>query len=377
MASTTEIGSWLERLGAISDGEELTEATYRVTAPSPIDFDDSIVRMVDAGQAVHPFGSLPAHLSVLCVPRAKDATHFETLGTATALGAMLTLALDRRVHVASAEVPLAMEGVTDQRTFLPLPEVADRSLTCPVDIDAKQALEALLMRFRGLPEPDQAVIGGAMELHYAGVVLQTTDLNAAYALVVAGIERLSREYAAGDLQWDHWEDAQRLDACFEELSLSAEQRDRLRTELLRDRQLRLRQTFAGYVRSRITDAFWRIEIPQCTPMLRMNPDGSSSFHGVGSPEQAIPIDQLVPREDESLRRRLLASYDARSSYVHSGLRQIDLLSSMRSQIPHDPKATAPLPYAALRCILRVLIVSELTERSEPAALPDIKLRHNE
>jgi hypothetical protein len=83
------------------------------------------------------------------------------------------------------------------------------------------------------------VIGAAAELHYASTLLFDLDPNAAYALCVAGLERLSRAYGAAPAEWAAWEDAQRLDRVFEELSLSESQQDRLRQELLKNRHLRL------------------------------------------------------------------------------------------------------------------------------------------
>jgi hypothetical protein len=133
------------------------------------------------------------------------------------------------------------------RTFLPTGLVLDRSLAGPLWPGSQADIDTVLKQLFGLGPDDRDAIGAAIELHYAATLLYDVEPpNAAYALAIAGLEHLSRAYGAAPVEWPDSEHADRLDKVFLDLALTSEQSERLRAELLLNRHLRLRQTFATY-----------------------------------------------------------------------------------------------------------------------------------
>jgi hypothetical protein len=381
---------WLERLERLEQvpptQEEFrvnwAESMKRIASPSPLAFDWSIIRIVGSGRLVQAIGQTPTHLGVLIWGDRKSQDQsieagsapgqsLEDQALAAQIGALLTLATNRRIQVGASDVFVTMEG-TEQRTFIPSLQVLDSSLTGPVPTDVRTRFEDLTSLMWGLPPEDSGPIGAATELHYASTLLFDVDPNAAYALCVAGLERLSRAYGSPPGEWNAWEDSRRLDQVFREISLTERQADRLRQELLVNRQLRLRQTFSSYICGSLPDNFWSHQVESFHPLIRMDPDGNSIFQEA-VPGPVLGIDQFVPRDADSLRSRLLASYDARSSYVHEGRAQDRAMVSTMEQITGNPTVgRTPLVFAGLRQILVSLILQELTTRSRPRPLPNIK-----
>jgi hypothetical protein len=363
---------WVDRFRALDASTRPLLKMNRVSAPSALSFEGSIVRVAETSQSVYSFGAWPARLSVLAWPDTVGPTLADHAVVAQ-LGALLTLATNRKIQVAAGDTALDQEG-SDQRFFLPVSQLPDRSLFGPIEGDVRESFEDVLTLLIGLPASDRKAIGAAVELHYAAVLLYELDLVAAYSLVVAGLEVLSREYETVPADWQSWEHASRFESVFEELSLGPEQVARLRNELLTDRQLRLRQGFARYVATSLGAQFWDLELQDFMPQLQTEPDGSMRFSGV-IPGQSIRIGQLVPFDKPELMRRLLASYDARSSYVHAGERHLDLTSSVQSRTGGTAGKPRPLEFAGIRLILRELIWAELKARSIATTLPDVHLFH--
>lgn len=373
-----ELFDWLGRLETLETSPHTSaihEHLHRVFAASALDFDGSVVRMIDARQEALSFGRIPGRLSVLAWPDAgPGAQSLEDQAVAAQLGAVLTLATNRRVEVAASDLPLTMEG-TNQRTFLPTNLLLDRTLAGPIEVDTRAELVATLGRFYGLATYDRDVLGAATELHYAAALLFDVEPNAAYAMAIAGVERLSRAYGPAPLDWSAWDQAERLDRVFADLALTEEQIDRLRHELLQDRHLRLRQTFASYVVQSLTDDFWQLELEDFVPALTMTSDGVATLSGMtrGTP---VPIGRLVPSDRGVLRRRLLRSCDARSSYVHEGARRSNAMTALATQlIGADPGPAEPVEFAGIRTILRTLILAESQERSQTRPLPGMLFMH--
>ena len=229
----------------------------------------------------------------------------------------------------------------------------------PIPSDAQATIESLFKKLLGVPEEHRGALGAAVDLHYAAVLLHDLDLNAAYALAVAGIETLSRHF--GDLRsdWSDWAESARFDRVFDELALLQEQRDRLRQEMLADRQLRLRQGFAQYASERLPDDFWTLNVRDFVPNITMTSEGVARFEPV-SESDVLPIERLVPVNRSLLRRRLLAAYDARSAYVHEGGQTVNAWTSLLATIPMPASAKTPIEFAGLRRILTALIERELT-----------------
>lgn len=372
-----ELFAWLERLKEMAQQPEagFGQRLHRVVAPSSIDFDGRMIRVQDVDQEVWSFPNLPWRLAVLIRPDlGSRGGSFEDQAVAAQLGALLTLVTNRRVEVAAADVAVGVEG-SERHTFMPSNFLQDRSLTGPVGGDVGALWESMLRKIYGLPELDRAVVAAAIELHYTSVLLVNVEPNAAYALCTAGIERLSRRFGEPTSDWETWEDAKRLDTAFQDLGLTDLQIRRLRDELLANRHLRLRQTFARYVVETLQDDFWALDLEDFVPMLTMDTaSGDATFVG-WRPETPTPVASVVPRERDELRRRLLASYDSRSSYVHEGTRRTELADAVRLRLGEDVGPKAPLPFAALRLILRSLIMQEVESRTSGRELPVVLLFH--
>lgn len=374
-----ELFDWLQRLAAVEQEApqqtpEVHENFHRVFAPSPLDFDGSIVRVVDARQEVYSFGRVPGRLSVLAWPDVgSQPNQLDGQAIAAQLGAILTLATNRRVEVAASDVPLTMEG-TSERVFLPTGSLVDRSLGGPINVDARAGLEETLGLLLGLSESDRDVVGAAIELHYAATLLFDVEPNAGYALAIAGLERLSRSYGEPPIEWAAWEHAPRLDRAFADVGLTDQQINRLRDELLQDRHMRLRQTFASYVAESLPADFWLCRLEDFAPTLTMAPNGAATFSGM-APETPVPITRLVPSDPTTLRRRLLSSYDARSSYVHDGRRRPVMATTVTQLVGKESVPSAPIEFAGMRAILRTLVVAEAKKRSQPRSLPRMLLMH--
>jgi hypothetical protein len=371
-----ELFSWLGRLESLTQDAPagIAERMHRVLAPSVFDFEGAIVRVLDARQEANAFGGLPGRLSVLCWPDVPKEPSLSDQAVAAQLGAVFTLATNRRIQVAASDMPLTPEGST-MRTFLPTALVLDRSLAGPLGPDPKGKIDSMLSQLYGLDDDDRDAIGAAIELHYAATLLYDIEANAAYALVIAGLERLSRAYGGAPVKWPHWEQAPRLDRAFSELKLTTEQIDRLRGELLQDRHLRLRQTFASYVVDSLPDVYWQTELEDFVPGLSVQPDGSMRFEQWQA-QTTNPVSLFVPSDRALLRKRLLRSYDARSSYVHEGARRAALIATASQTVGHEGTAKAPLEFVGVRTMLRALIMQEAATRTRPARLPKIAMTHS-
>lgn len=349
----------------------VSERFRKIATATTLDFDDRIARIVATGADVHPFGGFPSSLSILAWPEpAERPESFSDAQLAAQLGAVLVLGTGRLVRVSAAEALLGIEG-TSKRLALPM-GVSDRSLYGPLPDDTAERFELHLASLLGCDALDAKPIGDAIELHYTATLLMELDPSAAYALVIAGIERLATSFGSSRPEWRHWEDSARLDDVFDEINLSEPQRARLRSELLAGKHLRLRQTFASYVTQSLRPDFWEVTIDDYVPQISLDAEGNSMFSGF-TPGEERPISGFVPNTGDELRRRLLASYDRRPAYVHTGARP-EGAGDLHPLIGRENRRTEPLSFVAIRCILRWLILRELDERSSPAELPDVRLR---
>lgn len=377
-----EFYAWAARMADVQPPEAagqtlpIAERLRRLIAPTALNLEGSVVRVVPTQQSLHLLGTTPQSLSVLVWPDLADATdmtHDQFL--ATQLGALMTFALNRRVQVASTEAPISVAGSL-VKNFIP-GQANDRELVGPLPPEPKTAFEDTVRGVLGLAEPDRGPIGAAIDLHYASTLLLDTDLNAAYALAVAGIETLSRHYNDVQFGWNDWDEAPHLDTVFSALKLSEDQADQLREELVRGRHLKLRQTFATYVAQSLPDSFWELEMQDYLPTYTVAPDDSTLFTGHDSAER-LRLDQFVPRDRAAFRKRLLATYDARSSYVHTGRRGVSESQTIATLAgsPGD-EARRPLEYLAVRRILRTMTQHEIAQRAEDVPLPGLIVFHDQ
>ena len=159
----------------------------------------------------------------------------------------------------------------------------------------------------------------------------------------------------------------------------------LRERLMKDRQLRLNETFAAYASATLPDSAWDGGWRHWTYELWM-PEGVF----VGNWEPEIPIDELLPRDRAVLKASLRRSYRARSGFVHAGDRMGDGTNELLLVHP-APEADQRVSFAALRYLLRSLIDDEIRTRSagdgvvpnlmmtleEPTSAPRHESRHGQ
>ncbi len=126
---------------------------------------------------------------------------------------------------------------------------------------------------------------------------------------------------------------------------------------MRDRQLRLNETFAAYASSTLPDLFWDGRWQDWLYTLTM-PAGT--FTGGGWTSGAS-IEELVPRDREHLKAALKRSYVARSGFVHAGDRAVDINTEFVARV--IPNRVSRLSFPGLRLLLRGLIEHELRNRS--------------
>ncbi|MGC5225447.1 hypothetical protein ACPW96_23020 [Micromonospora sp. DT81.3] len=366
--------SFLELLRRLdTDGPPFSNHIYRLTAPSSLHFDDTILR-IDAvpAAAAQALGTYPTPISVLHWMDAGDSTGpIEAQALASELGALLTFVSNRRVQVAADEVTLGMAG-SDIVTFMPA-SINDTEVIGPIEVDVKSELERVSGLLRGLPGESAVAVGAAIELHYAATLLHASDVNTAYTLVVAGIETLAAHFNSQVPIWADFSARERFDSVFDALGLDDAQAGRLRDEILEGQHLRLQHRFISFVVDGLPASFWDTEVHHYTPQLERRPDGEELFNGYGL-ASSTPMANWVPKDIQILKKRLAATYAARSQFVHAGVKSHDmgtaLAAAAGTSSGQDRKLA--LPFAGLRRVLRELIFAELG-KAEEMPLPDIRL----
>ncbi|MFG6475815.1 hypothetical protein ACFXP7_05450 [Microbacterium sp. P06] len=369
-----ELLDWLDRLEKLGDEDAQSSHSvhFRLAASAPVDIDNFVFRAEDAHRQTESLGSVPRSLSILTFLDAGPQNPYRDQAVAAQLGAVFTLALGRRVQVAAGEMTTRMDG-SENVTFIPS-SVSGRDLLGPPHGNVRRKIENLLRKIAGLSRADADAVVAACELHYAATQLYDIDLNTAYTLVVAGIETLASHFEAGTTTWESFIEAARWDDVFERLSLNETQRDLLRTELLAGKHFRLRQRFATYVLRQLDPSFWRFAVPDFVPSLTMTAE-RSDFTGM-TESAPVPMEHLVPKNPDILRRRLLASYDARSKFVHTGSKGLDENSAFVARTGRLTNAKEPLDFTGIRRILEWLLNQEISTRTTPTDLPDLRLRRN-
>jgi hypothetical protein len=220
-----------------------------------------------------------------------------------------------------------------------------------------------------LPDDDIETIGAAIGAHYGAALLLERDLSSAYTLLVAGIETLSRRYGRPPEEWDAWEESGDWEEFTRALGLTDSQRQALFGRLMRDRNLRLSETFANYASTRIPDSFW--DRPWNEWQFPIYWDANGARYSKGDWLSRRKVRDLVAHDRDMLNKCLRKTYELRSRFVHQG-RRVDL---MGQAVPYGEaiEGTGPLPFAVLRSVLAELVETELHERASAFTLPNILL----
>jgi hypothetical protein len=291
----------------------------------------------------------------------------ETQELADELAAILGLATERRITIPNT-LALRIEG-SQTVTFLAYGSAADQRLHGPSPSNLETTIHDLLSKIAGLPPEVRPVLGAAAQLHHSAVEMFENDLRAAYLLLVAGIELLSRKFGFPPCGWADWEDSEAWEKIFESAAFSEEQRNAVRSRLMNDKQLRLKATFREYASTRIPDSFW--DEPWESWMYSYNASEGRWEESAPHVVETRVMSDILPRDRTLLSQLLGRAYDVRSGLVHRGA----LLTLVDSAVPFaataDPQR--PLPFPVLRSVLRCLVRTELEALAMPATLPSIRL----
>ena len=366
--------TWLRRLADITPESGPAVHLFRLLVPGfePLDVADWFL-------SVDPQGPLPSDvrasgpesLSLIRLPDlpGRETNIHERHRLGADLACLFSLALNVRVlipHAISINIPKL-----NKQLFQPFSHIIDRSILGPVPKEPKRRLETYLNSIAGLAQDDLATIGAASSSYHAALLLFDREARAAYTLLVAGIEVLSRKYGAPPTDWGEWEESNSWDTFITDQKLTSSQAGAIRARLMRDKQLRLGATFRNYAASRLSDAFW--EKPWEEWIYGINANDGTWLPA--NPLAARTISDILPKDRIGLQKALGKSYGLRSSIVHEG-DWVELLSLAPPPVP-ALDLSRPLPFAILRAILAELIWLEISSRSKPCQLPDFQLlRYN-
>ncbi|MCA1702034.1 MAG: hypothetical protein LC808_01680 [Actinobacteria bacterium] len=369
------LATWIRDLKAERNPGRFRKINRRVIAPGfvPLDVDDCLVRVAGVGPIADRPGSTPESQSVMIW---MDTAAGQGMGrqhaVAEGLGALLTLISDRRIEVAAYEAPMAMEGHPDQITFVSYGQAADRRMYGPIEVDICSELTRWLADLASLEGKMLDVIGSAIDLHYGATLLFEKDVTAAYVLLVAALETLSRQFGTPPSTWEDWEQSTAWDHFATTACLTEEQAAALRDRLMRDRSLRLRETFARYGAERLPDSFW--SQPWREWLFGVEMQGSSSRYIDGDWQESLTMSDFLTKDRDLLRSSLRRTYDARSGFVHQGDRLVHLMTEFEARVGRGD-TQEPLMFPVLRSIVAGLIKLEVAEEATGFQLPDIRLTH--
>lgn len=280
---------------------------------------------------------------------------------ANELGALLTLVSGCRIEVATE---LALSAPPSPGTYF-MAIGGDQTVDGPISDSAFAVFSDYLSRLSSLDPDDLAALAAAADLHYGAVILAEQDKRAAYVLLVAGLEVLSRRFGAPPSDWSDWELACNWEALFDRTSLSPPQAQAIRDHLMKDRQLRLAATFREYASQSLPNSFWDSSLVTHSYAVHL-PQGTR--------DQLISdtrdMETLVPRDRHVLGQALSKTYALRSGVMHRGQEVALFQIGVKSGMPIS--SDQPLPFSVLRMTLAALIRHELERLSHPSPLPDIQ-----
>lgn len=359
---------WIAGLtNAIANNDTISSTHHRVVTPGRLPLSGpGLVRYQPMMPLERP-GQPPECMSLMgFFVGPNESEHLQVAEIARTIGAHLTYTLDRRVDVLGG-IPIAMETEPDRLTFLPLSGLPDRSLLAPLEHTNPDALlRPHLKLLVSLPPSDAGVLSAAIDMLYGACLLLDHDLASAYTLVISGIEALSRHFGQPPSEWTAWDKASKWEDFISSNGLTSTQAASLRAQLMQDAQLRLTETFASYGSDRLPASFWDAVWRDWTYEVSM-PSGVFSGNGDGV---SVPMSGLVPQDRAVLKRSLKKSYIARSGFVHTGERSVEMEGEFKARV--IPSRVERLSFPGLRMVLRGLIAAELQDHSSSGGeLPDL------
>lgn len=282
------------------------------------------------------------------------------------LGGLLTLVSNRMCEVVS-EIP--PNGSTGLRSFLPVAGTIDSQLGAPMpeweDIDS--GFRDALARLTSLPTEAATAVSAAIHLHYCASLLLTRDMAGAYALVIAGLETLAMSFGSPPTSWEDWDQAESWDEFFADQQLSEEQAGAFRERLIRDKHMRLAETFATYATDTLPDGFWDEGVSDY--VWGVQGETGEIIEGAWMPERRR--DPRFGANRDLTKKAFKKAYQVRSQFMHAGKRAISFSDDIFGQAPGRERTV--LSFAQARAALRRLILVELNNHgsSDPAGLNEI------
>jgi len=363
-----DLKSWLDGLSAgIANSSKknpvrLSNRAQRGLFPGfgPVDI-EGVVRAYAMGQPMQQFGKKPEVPSIVQWMQMPETNSLD--GLPSSIGALLTLAADRRIEV----IPESTIKYEDQpeTLFVGYADSLDPRLRSPVPDDLDTRLIGFAERLLGMPADATDVILRAMNLHYASVLVFESSVDAAYTLAVAGIEALAERQKSDD-SWETWDQAPHWDKKFRAIGLTDEQGTAIRTLAMKDRRTHLSQGFVDYVISNLPEEFWTEPFVYATYQIE-----GGNYTG-GSWSDPFKMSERLARDELTLSKRLKLTYGARSRHVHSGAPTGSFADQAFWIVGNDSDSRA-YPYAVVRSMLRWLLIDEIS-RYVPAELPIRNLR---
>ena len=370
----SELVDWVGRIQQLDKkSASIYPRMQRLLAPGwqPLDF-EGFVRSKGQGHVASGI-TTPYSMSILVWAEPSDRANTISPQISAEFGSLLSLISDRKITVLP-ELDSKHEG-KERYLFLPINQLIDARLVSPPKDEFVQTIDeqikSYLSKLCSLNQKHLNTISEAMNLHYGAVQLYELDLSAAYTLVVAGIETLSREFGRAPSGWSKWDQSKPWDDFMKEIELKVSQKDALRKHLLKQQHIRLKETFVNYVIEELPDSFWESEWQEW--MYSVNGGEGQYVPNEGQWTVNDKVSNHLTQDREQLRSALRKSYDARSVFVHQGKRDINFFSNLSGVT--RPDYSKPLPFSVLRSILACLIKLELERNSSEYELPDMILKH--
>lgn len=361
---------WLHRLAAVTPeiGPEIGFFRVFVSGTDPLDVENWLLSIDPQGTLSNSLQATgPESWSIMRLPDLprKETNLHDRHRLGADLACVLSLALDRRVVIPNdfaVHIP-QLEKVV----FQPVSQVVDLGILGPLPPDAKQRINSYISSVVGLAQEHQEVIGAASSAYHGAILLFDREPRAAYMLLVAGIEVLSRKYGSPPTEWSSWEESANWDKLFATQGLTTGQAEAFRDRLMHDRQLRLAATFQDYASTRLGENFWSKPLDQWI-------NGIDANTGTWLPPTKVKecrVSDFLSFDRTSLKRSLAKCYSLRSNVIHEA-QWVELMTLAQPPV-QDPQSSHILSFPVLRALLAELIWIEIAAHALPTALPDFQL----
>ena len=295
------------------------------------------------------------------------------------IAALLGYVFHRRIVVAD-EVKLQVEGST-LTTLIPACHKVDSRLYVPIQ-DKPDAIWEMLQKMFSMEADDQFdALADAMRLYHGATVVAEVDYSAAYLLLVSAMESLAATFEQGVARFEDWSEASAWDNWIADAGLSKVIADQLRSRLVDNRALRLRQRFISVGLRAATEDFWSLPWEHAWTKQHIDSRGKSTFKGIDTGEQKDVTPAAIERDN--LRSILGRVYDFRSALVHAGspfpaLTSLDFPSLAEFDLPNETGKAKKVAIPSLAWFERLVwfAIGEClrsADKDDTYRLPDVRI----